>query len=233
MTKAGPGGDRAFVMYGQTGPGDQHCTAATGYCSIDALPGSCRPPRIPVQSTSDIDTNRAEHARTLFRNPSKNQRVGIPAHRRTNRTVRTVTAIGYARVSTRDQNPALQHDALTKAGCARVFTDTASGAKADRPQLAGALDYLRPGDVLTVWQLDRLGRNMRHLIDTVNALHERGVQFRSLRENVDTTTASGKLTFHLFAALAEFERDLLRERTTVGLVLQPDVVAYGGSSRLR
>ena len=128
-----------------------------------------------------------------------------------------MTAVGYARVSTRDQNPALQHDALTAAGCIKVFTDVASGAKADRPQLAAVLDYLRPGDVLTVWQLDRLGRNMRHLIDTVNALHDRGVQFRSLREDIDTTTASGRLTFHLFAALAEFERDLLRERTTAGL----------------
>jgi DNA invertase Pin-like site-specific DNA recombinase len=128
-----------------------------------------------------------------------------------------VTAVGYARVSTTDQNPALQHDALTQAGCTKVFTDIASGAKADRPQLAAALAYLRPGDVLVVWQLDRLGRNMRHLIDTVTALHEHGVQFRSLRENIDTTTASGRLTFHLFAALAEFERDLLRERTTAGL----------------
>jgi DNA invertase Pin-like site-specific DNA recombinase len=128
-----------------------------------------------------------------------------------------VPAIGYARVSGRQQSPALQHDALTAAGCARTFTDVASGAKTDRPQLAAALDYLRVGDVLVVWQLDRLGRNMRHLIDTVNTLHERGVQFRSLRENVETTTASGKLTFHLFAALAEFERDLLRERTTAGL----------------
>lgn len=128
-----------------------------------------------------------------------------------------MTAIGYARVSTRDQNPALQHDALAAADCAKVFTDVASGARADRPQLAAALDYLRPGDVLTVWQLDRLGRNMRHLLDTVNALHERGVQFRSLRENIDTTTAAGRLIFHVFAALAEFERDLLRERTTAGL----------------
>ena len=135
------------------------------------------------------------------------------------RTVQStvVTAIGYARVSTRDQNPALQHDALAAAGCAKVFTDVASGARADRPQLAAALEYLRPGDILTVWQLDRLGRNMRHLIDTVTALHDRGVQFRSLRENIDTTTAAGRLIFHVFAALAEFERDLLRERTTAGL----------------
>lgn len=128
-----------------------------------------------------------------------------------------MSAIGYARISTAEQNPALQHDALTAAGCTRVFADVASGAKADRPQLAEALDYLRPDDILVVWQLDRLGRNMRHLIDTVNTLHDRGVQFRSLRENIDTTTASGRLTFHMFAALAEFERDLLRERTTAGL----------------
>jgi DNA invertase Pin-like site-specific DNA recombinase len=128
-----------------------------------------------------------------------------------------VTAIGYARVSTREQNPTLQHDALINAGCAKVFTDVASGARTDRPQLVAALAYLRPGDVLTVWQLDRLGRNMRHLIDTVNTLQGHGVQFRSLRENIDTTTASGRLTFHLFAALAEFERDLLRERTAAGL----------------
>ncbi|MEV0902385.1 recombinase family protein [Actinoplanes sp. NPDC049802] len=127
-----------------------------------------------------------------------------------------MTDIGYARVSTREQNPDLQHDALTKAGCTKTFTDIASGAKADRPQLAAALAYLRPGDVLVVWQLDRSGRNMRHLINTVNALHDHGVQFRSLRENIDTT-ASGRLTFHLFAALAEFERDLLRERTAAGL----------------
>jgi DNA invertase Pin-like site-specific DNA recombinase len=128
-----------------------------------------------------------------------------------------MAAIGYARVSTSGQNPALQHDALTGAGCTRTFTDAASGTKTDRPQMDAALDYLRPGDVLVVWQLDRLGRNMRHLIDTVTAMHERGIQFRSLRENVDTTTASGKLTFHLFAALAEFERDLLCERTAAGL----------------
>ncbi|GIJ49746.1 invertase [Virgisporangium aliadipatigenens] len=128
-----------------------------------------------------------------------------------------MTAVGYVRVSTPDQNPALQNDALTAAGCAKIFTDVASGARADRPQLIAALDYLRPGDVFIVWQLDRLGRSMRHLIDTVKALHERGVQFRSLRESIDTTTAAGRLTFHLFAALAEFERDLLRERTTAGL----------------
>jgi DNA invertase Pin-like site-specific DNA recombinase len=128
-----------------------------------------------------------------------------------------VTAIGYARVSTREHHPALQHDAPAAAGCAKVFTDVAGEAGADRPQLAAALAHLRPGNVLTVWQLDRLGRNMRHPIDTVTALHERGVRFRSLRESIDTTNAAGRLVFHVFAALAEFERDLLRERTSAGL----------------
>ena len=125
--------------------------------------------------------------------------------------------IGYARVSTVDQNPDLQIDALTKAGCGRVFTDKASGALADRPQLTAALDYLRPGDTLVVWKLDRLGRSLRHLVDTVTALQRREVGFRSLRESLDTTTATGRLIFHLFAALAEFERDLIRERTQAGL----------------
>ena len=152
-----------------------------------------------------------------MRKPVRKSTYGFPRPTTAEPYSEQVTAIGYARVSTREQNSALQHDALAAAGCARVFTDVASGAKADRPQLAAVLDYLRPGDVLTVWQLDRLGYNMRHLVDTVNALHDRGVQFRSLRENIDTTAASGRLTFHLFAALAEFERDLLRERTTAGL----------------
>jgi len=112
--------------------------------------------------------------------------------------------IGYARVSTDDQNADLQHDALTAAGCARVFTDTASGALDRRPQLDALLDYIRPGDVLTVWRLDRLGRSVRHLTDTVNTLAERGIGFRSLTEGIDTTTPAGKLVFHIFAALAEF-----------------------------
>jgi DNA invertase Pin-like site-specific DNA recombinase len=125
--------------------------------------------------------------------------------------------IGYARVSTGDQNPDLQHDALAAAGCSRVFSDTASGALDKRPQLDALLDYLRPGDVLVVWRLDRLGRSVRHLTDTVNTLAERGVGFRSLTEGIDTTTAAGKLVFHIFAALAEFEREIIRERTTAGL----------------
>ncbi len=125
--------------------------------------------------------------------------------------------LGYARVSTLEQTAQLQADALTQAGCYRVFTDVESGAKADRPQLAALLDQLRPGDTLVVWRLDRLGRSLRHLIDTLTDLDARGVGFRSLTESIDTTTAGGRLVFHIFGALAEFERDLVRTRTTAGL----------------
>ena len=124
--------------------------------------------------------------------------------------------LGYARVSTTDQQPRLQVDALQRAGCYRVFTETASGTRSDRPTLAQVLDQLRPGDTLIVWKLDRLGRSLRHLVDTVTGLAERGVGFRSLQEAIDTTPG-GKLVFHVFAALAEFERDLIRERTAAGL----------------
>jgi DNA invertase Pin-like site-specific DNA recombinase len=125
--------------------------------------------------------------------------------------------LGYARVSTTDQQPQLQVDALECAGCYRVFIETASGARTDRPTLAQLLDQLRPGDTLVVWKLDRLGRSLRHLVDTVTGLADRGVGFCSLQEAIDTTTPGGKLVFHVFAALAEFERDLIRERTTAGL----------------
>jgi DNA invertase Pin-like site-specific DNA recombinase len=125
--------------------------------------------------------------------------------------------LGYARVSTGDQQPHLQVDALERAGCYRVFVETASGAAADRPVLEQVLDQLRPGDTLVVWKLDRLGRSLRHLVDTLTRLAERGVGFRSLQEQVDTTTPGGKLVFHVFAALAEFERDLIRERTSAWL----------------
>jgi DNA invertase Pin-like site-specific DNA recombinase len=126
--------------------------------------------------------------------------------------------IGYARVSTAEQDTALlQTDALRKAGCERVFEDTSSGAKADRPGLAEALAYLRDGDVLTVWRLDRLGRSMPHLIETIGTLQARGVGFRSLTEAIDTTTPGGLLIFHVFGALSHFERDLIRERTKAGL----------------
>jgi DNA invertase Pin-like site-specific DNA recombinase len=125
--------------------------------------------------------------------------------------------LGYARVSTTDQQPHLQVDALQRAGCYRVFTEAASGTRADRPTLEQLLDQLRPGDTLVVWKLDRLGRSLRHLVDTVTGLADRDVGFRSLQESIDTTTPGGKLVFHVFAALAEFERDLVRERTSAGL----------------
>jgi DNA invertase Pin-like site-specific DNA recombinase len=125
--------------------------------------------------------------------------------------------IGYARVSTVEQDTALQKDALSKAGCERVFEDAVSGMKADRPGLAAALAYLRDGDVLAVWRLDRLGRSLPHLIETIEALEKRGVGFRSLTEAIDTTTSGGRLIFHVFGALGQFERDLIRERTRAGL----------------
>ena len=125
--------------------------------------------------------------------------------------------IGYARVSTVEQDTALQVDALRKAGCERIFEDTASGAKTDRPGLADALAYLRDGDVLAVWRLDRLGRSLPHLIETIGALEARGVGFRSLTEAIDTTTPGGRLIFHVVGALGQFERDLIRERTRAGL----------------
>lgn len=125
--------------------------------------------------------------------------------------------LGYARISTSDQHLDLQRNALDAAGCYRVFADTASGALTARPELDRLLDQLRPGDTLVVWKLDRLGRSMRHLVDTVAGLADRGIGFRSLQESIDTTTPAGKLVFHLFAALAEFERDIIRERTVAGL----------------
>ncbi len=125
--------------------------------------------------------------------------------------------IGYARVSTGEQTLDLQLDALAKAGCGKVFEETASGAKAERPVLQDVLGYLRAGDTLVVWRLDRLGRSLRHLIETVADLAARGIGFKSLTEQIDTTTSGGKLVFHVFGALAEFERDLGAERTHAGL----------------
>jgi DNA invertase Pin-like site-specific DNA recombinase len=125
--------------------------------------------------------------------------------------------IGYARVSTADQQLTLQQDALTQAGCGRIFTDTASGAKAERPGLAAALHYLRQGDVLAVWRLDRLGRSLKDLIEIVSGLEQRGIGFKSLQESMDTTTPGGKLIFCVIGALAEFERGIIRERTHAGL----------------
>jgi DNA invertase Pin-like site-specific DNA recombinase len=136
--------------------------------------------------------------------------------------------IGYARVSTQEQTLHLQQDALTKAGCTKIFTDTASGTQTERKGLQEAITYVRAGDTLVVWKLDRLGRSLRHLVDTVTGLAERGVGFRSLQEAIDTTTPGGKLVFHVFAALAEFERDLIRERTSAGLAAARARGRHGG-----
>lgn len=125
--------------------------------------------------------------------------------------------LGYARVSTLDQDPALQQDALLGAGCQRLFVDKASGKLESRPALDDLLAQARPGDTVVVWRLDRLGRSLRHLLETVTELEQRGVAFVSLTENIDTSTPGGRLVFHLFGALAEFERDLIRERTHAGL----------------
>ena len=125
--------------------------------------------------------------------------------------------IGYARISTTEQKLEPQVDALKAAGCETVFEDVISGAKAERPGLNNALAFLRKGDTLLVWKLDRLGRSMKHLVETGTDLGDRGVGFKSLTEGVDTTTTGGTLVFHLFGALAEFERDLIVERTQAGL----------------
>jgi DNA invertase Pin-like site-specific DNA recombinase len=136
--------------------------------------------------------------------------------------------IGYARVSTQEQTLNLQQDALHMAECTKIFTDTASGAKAERKGLDEALNYVRKGDTLVVWRLDRLGRSLPHLIATMTALEERGIGFKSLTENIDTTTSGGKLIFHIFGALAEFERNLIRERTQAGLAAARERGRIGG-----
>jgi DNA invertase Pin-like site-specific DNA recombinase len=139
--------------------------------------------------------------------------------------------IGYARVSTQDQILDLQKDALQQIGCTQIFSDTASGAKSDRQGLEEAIHFTREGDTLVVWRLDRLGRSLKHLIETVSALHERKIGFKSITENIDTTTSGGKLIFHVFGALAEFERDLIRERTQAGLLAARARGRRGGRPR--
>lgn len=139
--------------------------------------------------------------------------------------------VGYARVSTQDQTPQLQLDALSAAGCEKIFEEKASGAKRDRPELAAALDYMREGDTLVVWKLDRLARSTKQLIETIEMLEGRGVGFRSLTENMDTTTSGGMLVFHIFAALAEFERSVIRERTMAGLKAARAQGRVGGRPR--
>jgi DNA invertase Pin-like site-specific DNA recombinase len=144
----------------------------------------------------------------------------------------TAVVIGYARVSTEDQNLDLQRDALGHAGCERIYEDRASGARADRPGLALALEVARAGDQIVVWRLDRLGRSMSDLISLTRRLQECGVELRSLTEGIDTSTINGKFAFHLFAALAEFERALTRERTRAGLAAARARGRKGGRPKL-
>ena len=140
-----------------------------------------------------------------------------PARARRGVTARSGHLLGYARVSTTEQDPQLQLDALEAAGCYKIRVESVSGMSKDRPELDKTLADLRPGDTLVVWRLDRLGRSLRHLIDLVTELEARGVGLRSLQEAIDTGTSGGKLVFHVFGALAEFERGLIRERTLAGL----------------
>lgn len=125
--------------------------------------------------------------------------------------------IGYARVSTQDQNPQLQLDALSGTGCEQVFHETATGTQRERPELVACLRTLRLGDTLVVWKLDRLARSLKDLVEIVHDLNQRGVGFKSLTESIDTTSSGGRLVFHIFGALAEFEHSLIRERTIAGL----------------
>jgi len=172
------------------------------------------PRRAPVRATGDAAPQPAAAKRSVAR---KSKQAGL--------------LVGYARVSTAERDSALQLDALEVAGCWRVFTDHASGSRGDRPELVAVLDSLRPGDTLVVWRLDRLGRSLPHLIDTVTGLRERGVEFWSVTEAVDTTTAEGRLVFHLFGALAEFERQLIRDRTLAGLAAARARGRVGGRPR--
>jgi DNA invertase Pin-like site-specific DNA recombinase len=155
--------------------------------------------------------------RNKAKRPSIDKPKRHPWTRRDGEIHRAGLKLGYARVSTLDQNLTLQRDALTETGCEKIFIEQMSGAVTDRPALHEALEYARAGDTLIVWKLDRLARSMKQLIETVERLRVRGIGFRSLTEAVDTTTAQGVLVFHLFSALAEFERALIRERTRAGL----------------
>ncbi len=139
--------------------------------------------------------------------------------------------IGYARVSTLDQDPEMQVDALKRAGCDKIFVERASGAKRDRPELKAAIEYARPDDTIVVWKLDRLARSLKQLIETVDGLEKRGVGFKSLTETIDTTTPGGRLVFTIFAGLAEFERSIIRERTVAGLEAARSRGRVGGRPR--
>jgi DNA invertase Pin-like site-specific DNA recombinase len=139
--------------------------------------------------------------------------------------------IGYARVSTQDQNLELQRKALNDAGCEKIFDDKVSGSRSERPGLAQALGILRDGDTLVVWKLDRLGRSVKHLVDLVGELEGQGVNFRSLTDSIDTSTASGRFFFHVMASLAEMERELTVERTRAGLEVARSLGRVGGRKR--
>lgn len=139
--------------------------------------------------------------------------------------------IGYARVSTIEQDTSLQLDALNQAGCERIYQEAFSGTSRERPELLRCLDTLRPGDTLAVWRLDRLGRSLKDLIAIMSDLESKGVGFRSVTEAIDTTTAGGKLVFHIFAALSEFERSLIQERTKAGLAAARARGRKGGRPR--
>jgi len=139
--------------------------------------------------------------------------------------------IGYCRVSCQDQSLSLQLDALKDAGCEKIFQDVASGSKDERKGLLEAMAFAREGDCIAIWKLDRLSRSLRHLIDTVNHLKERGIGLRVITMNLDTTTPSGKLVFHIFASLSEFERELIRERTVAGLQAARARGRVGGRKR--
>ena len=138
--------------------------------------------------------------------------------------------IGYARVSTKDQNLELQTEALQKAGCEKIYKETQSAVK-ERPELQSMLNHLRQGDVVVVWKLDRLGRSLKHLIDLVTGFREKGIEFISLNDSIDTTTVQGRLTFNIFASFAEFERELIRERTMAGLQAARERGRIGGRKK--
>jgi len=179
-----------------------------------------------------MKTKRRKTARTTARAKRRLRPPAPKAARERSSDAGEITSkpmlIGYARVSTVDQNLALQRDALTEAGCGKIFTEQMSGAVTDRPALHDALEFARSGDTLIVWKLDRLARSMKQLIETVETLRLKSIGFRSLTEALDTTTAQGRLVFHMFGALAEFERSLIRERTQAGLAAARRAGRTGG-----
>ncbi len=177
-------------------------------------------------------TKKAETPRSILRRKRKRRASAKPKRNAWTRADgeihRAGLKLGYARVSTLDQNLALQQDALKEAGCEKIYIEQMSGAVMDRPALCEALSYARSGDTLIVWKLDRLARSMKQLIETVEKLRLRGIGFRSLTEAIDTTTAQGVLVFHMFSVLAEFERSLIRERTRAGLAAAKRAGRTGG-----